>query len=630
MPPKEINRETLEKLFREVQDLKCKVSKLPTTDIYVNGGSYDPDTMTLTLVDNNGVTPDITIDLSALIPVTLYTGDGVTGTDRTVTVTDTLTIAGPAGMFRLQDGTEGVVGYIWTSIDVNGTGAWIPSPTASTNIYNSDGIITAITRTVQIRTNLFFNHGLAGVNGYFQLTSGGYVRNQTSIATNYWEYNNASGIMSYVTDTHSVTGVRATNGGGVNPESLVELFAGSNSTAYMNIGPTTIRMDFYANNTAILAGSYNSIGDWGFGTLPSAGAKVTIHSASGQGFGTIISSGNLSPAESILQVRNAAAATVLNVSATGRTTIATEAWIGTNTGSISVASPLAVKGYDNLFATRNFGFWNLADDQLFQMQNDGSIGINTAPVVGDRLKITAGGGRDGAINISSNNLANNGYAILAQGGTGGTNYNGIWSDVTGSGAGIARSFYGNSGVAGHSQNFGAYFSARNATDSSVGVFASANGGDAVTPNDFAAGIWGSVGSQKADDRRAGYFSIGQIGDINNTKNYGAKIELSWVSGVTNEEAWGTFIECSVDGAGVTNVAAYFEAAGGGATNYAIITTSGRSIFGNATGSGNTSLIEVYGDLEIMGIVKGIVFEDRTLNTRHRLYLDNGNLLIEAA
>jgi len=38
-----------------------------TTDIHVNGGSFDALTSTLTLSDNDGVTPDITIDLSALV-----------------------------------------------------------------------------------------------------------------------------------------------------------------------------------------------------------------------------------------------------------------------------------------------------------------------------------------------------------------------------------------------------------------------------------------------------------------------------------------------------------------------------------------------------------------------------------
>lgn len=40
-----------------------------TTDIYVTGGSWDINTTTLTLSDNDGGTPDITIDLGTLLGV---------------------------------------------------------------------------------------------------------------------------------------------------------------------------------------------------------------------------------------------------------------------------------------------------------------------------------------------------------------------------------------------------------------------------------------------------------------------------------------------------------------------------------------------------------------------------------
>ena len=134
-------------------------------------------------------------------------------------------------------------------------------------IYTADGTITSATRNVTINTTLNFLHGAAGVNGSVQMSTGGYFKNQTSIATNYWEYNNTTGIMSFVTDTHTVTGVRAENGGGVgNPTSLVELFAGSNGTAYMNIGSTTSILYFLTNNTAITSGMiYGSSGAWGIG-----------------------------------------------------------------------------------------------------------------------------------------------------------------------------------------------------------------------------------------------------------------------------------------------------------------------------------------------------------------------------
>jgi len=69
------------------------------------------------------------------------------------------------------------------------------------------------------------------------------------------------------------------------------------------------------------------------------------------------------------------------------------------------------------------------------------------------------------------------------------------------------------------------------------------------------------------------------------------------------------------------------AIGGGAT-------SGHSdsvaLGGNTSTTATSQVMVGPRDIEITGIVKGIVLEDRTLNTRHRVYLDNGTLTIEAA
>lgn len=45
-------------------------------DIYVNGGNYNPATMVLTLSDNDGTTPDVTLDLSTLISAMTDNGNG--------------------------------------------------------------------------------------------------------------------------------------------------------------------------------------------------------------------------------------------------------------------------------------------------------------------------------------------------------------------------------------------------------------------------------------------------------------------------------------------------------------------------------------------------------------------------
>ncbi len=49
-----------------------------TTDIFVNGGSFNAATSVLTLTDNDGVTPDVTVDLSALIGISVDAGNVLT------------------------------------------------------------------------------------------------------------------------------------------------------------------------------------------------------------------------------------------------------------------------------------------------------------------------------------------------------------------------------------------------------------------------------------------------------------------------------------------------------------------------------------------------------------------------
>jgi hypothetical protein len=147
------------------------------------------------------------------------------------------------------------------------------------SIYTGDDTITDPVRNVQVGTTLNFLYGAAGVNGSVQMTTGGYFKNQTSIASNYWEYNNVDGIFKTVTDTHTVTGFRAENGGGVgNPTSSIEMFAGSNGSSYFNTNGTTGILYFLTNNTAVIAGMiYVSSGAWGIGGFAdhSTSLKVT-------------------------------------------------------------------------------------------------------------------------------------------------------------------------------------------------------------------------------------------------------------------------------------------------------------------------------------------------------------------
>jgi hypothetical protein len=47
-------------------------------DVFVNGGSFDPATQIITFVDNDGGSPDITIDLSSLLGVSTDVNNGLT------------------------------------------------------------------------------------------------------------------------------------------------------------------------------------------------------------------------------------------------------------------------------------------------------------------------------------------------------------------------------------------------------------------------------------------------------------------------------------------------------------------------------------------------------------------------
>jgi hypothetical protein len=147
-------------------------------------------------------------------------------------------------------------------------------------LYSGDGTITDVVRTVTmtgVGNTLQFNHGAAGVNGYFQMVSGGYFKSQTNAPSAYLEYNNLNGILTQTTDVHTVTGARYVNEGGANQTSLVELFAGGNERAYLNIGLTTLGFDFWVQNTSILAGNINgSNGAWGIGGFAETTSSLLV------------------------------------------------------------------------------------------------------------------------------------------------------------------------------------------------------------------------------------------------------------------------------------------------------------------------------------------------------------------
>lgn len=107
--------------------------------------------------------------------IQIYTGDnagsGVTGDVNIASGTSsgggdtgdisliTGATSGTRGKIRFQDGTEGTAGYVWTSTDVNGNGAWVASGTAGANTSLSNLIATSINQDLLPDTDLSKNLG---------------------------------------------------------------------------------------------------------------------------------------------------------------------------------------------------------------------------------------------------------------------------------------------------------------------------------------------------------------------------------------------------------------------------------------------------------------------------------------
>lgn len=79
-----------------------------TTDIFVDGGSFDAVNSVLTLTDNDAGTPDVTVDLSSLLGVSTDANNALTnGADgKPFLDSSALTVATDAGNI-LTDGTDG-------------------------------------------------------------------------------------------------------------------------------------------------------------------------------------------------------------------------------------------------------------------------------------------------------------------------------------------------------------------------------------------------------------------------------------------------------------------------------------------------------------------------------------------
>lgn len=121
-------------------------------DIYVNGGSYDPATMTITLVDNSDTTPDITIQLTDLVndlissPTTIVSGAGTTADAWQVAAFTANDNGDGTVTFSYPDGTGNIVDLGWDQLVDNGDGTYThTNRDGTTYIVDTNETITALT-----------------------------------------------------------------------------------------------------------------------------------------------------------------------------------------------------------------------------------------------------------------------------------------------------------------------------------------------------------------------------------------------------------------------------------------------------------------------------------------------------
>lgn len=113
-------------------------------DIYVNGGSYNAATMTLTLTDNNGTTPNIDLDLSGLLSAISDNGDGTYShtANGMTTVIDTNVTS--SGVFT-GNGTTTPLGIDCAALVSScGLALAVDIPDAATITNNGDGTYTHV------------------------------------------------------------------------------------------------------------------------------------------------------------------------------------------------------------------------------------------------------------------------------------------------------------------------------------------------------------------------------------------------------------------------------------------------------------------------------------------------------
>jgi hypothetical protein len=170
-----------------------------------------------------------------------------------------------------------------------------------------------------------------------------------------------------------------------------------------------------------------------------------------------------------------------------------------------------------------------------------------------------------------------------------TNALGVTSRATATGGFDARAIDGVAESSTASDNYGGYFSARNATASSTGVYALSNAGTSTSTYGIQA-----IDASSSSSKHAGYFSVG--GGQDGGTIFGVEIQAN-----TNRDdniLYGLYSDVNVNAiyTGATIYGGYFEVdvnAGAGSTAYGIVVpeVSNKSGFGTST---PTVMLEVNG------------------------------------
>lgn len=435
-------RKQLKKALRDIKCLQCEIKEVVANDIYVDGGSFDINTGVLTLTDTNGVTPDVTIDLSGLNK-NIYDVDGSipAATTRVATIADdsVLTFSAPTfGTILSLDGATGKV--------------TIPGLLDPIGLQMADSITV---NPGDIRTL--------------------WAKSDDSDRP-YWGANR----LAYFSDIPTPDGNGIYDGNGIVPstteatltDSLNFIVSGTNG---VSIGPSSFATGHALEVRAI-----------------SANQNCVI-----QGFNSV--SGNA------LSVRNSVSA-IATVTNDGRVNLSTVSGHKVNIGTtVSSSAKLTVEGDGSGSGTDTVIFQNTNQRVHYLMNDDGQVATGIGQAAPTIIGTFGEWNRATGFTYGWGYYGNNQTTAVLNIQSIGTTPNGINIGYQGSPTGTAACIVTSSYQTTSSNNYGGHFRARNGSARSVGVFGEIVGGSSQSSSNLVAAVRGYAHGVEDDDQHGGYF-----------------------------------------------------------------------------------------------------------------------------